>query len=313
MNIPFNWQMRSFVFTCYPLEGESIQECVFRYRGILESLGCTYYVIGLEKCPTTRRDHGQGFAQLSRKKWFNTIAKAMNCHIERQRGTVKEAVDYCKKDGSFVEGGEVRQYDSLEQQKRERWIRAMQAAKSGNLESLEQDMPSMLICHVSQLKQIQSLFLKQEDVSSRRCIWLWSRSTGNGKTRAVRESFPHAYWHPKDTSTWDGYRCNEHREVIFDDVDGSHTWLGSALKRFADIYPAQCNVKYGYQPLNYQVLIVTSNFHINEIWNGRLYDALKRRFTVLEALNWDEELGLMVNYNSIRSSWNSILMHNNII
>jgi hypothetical protein len=57
----------------------------------------------LERAPTTGKLHLQLFARMSKVTRMNTIrARFAGCHVERMKGTLQQAEDYCTKVG---EGG----------------------------------------------------------------------------------------------------------------------------------------------------------------------------------------------------------------
>lgn len=98
---------RDWCFTCFNTELKlDFQEDKIRY-----------ICYGVEKCPTTDREHYQGFAIFARtcrvpraKEW---IGGGDGTHLESRRGTRDQARDYCRKsDGEFVEWGT---YEALTQ------------------------------------------------------------------------------------------------------------------------------------------------------------------------------------------------------
>lgn len=75
-----------------------------------------YVVFQEEKCPDTGRLHLQGFIQMKKRVRLTGMKKLFGdkVHFERRRGTVQEAIDYCKKSESstgrvFEEGKVVSQ------------------------------------------------------------------------------------------------------------------------------------------------------------------------------------------------------------
>lgn len=62
---------------------------------------------GTEFCPTTRRQHQQGWLILDKPIRFKTL-KAFFCstiHWEKMAGTVQQSIDYCSKDGHYFAFG----------------------------------------------------------------------------------------------------------------------------------------------------------------------------------------------------------------
>lgn len=67
-----------------------------------------YLVYGRELCPTTGRQHWQCYCQLKKKTRFSTLKNLLDgdYHIEACRGSPKDNIAYCKKDGDFTEHGD---------------------------------------------------------------------------------------------------------------------------------------------------------------------------------------------------------------
>ena len=66
-----------------------------------------YYIIGKEYA-STGTPHLQGYAELIGTHRLNAVKRIFGSntmHIEKRRGTQDEAINYCKKDGDFVEHG----------------------------------------------------------------------------------------------------------------------------------------------------------------------------------------------------------------
>jgi len=108
--------------------------------------------------------------------------------------------------------------------------------------------------------------------------WIYGRP-GIGKTRGVLERFPDAY--EKDKSKyWNGYTDQE--TVLIDDLEQDEKFMLGQLKKICQEKPFMAEDKFGQlRPVRPKKIIVTSNFHFDQIWTQPLdIEALARRFKV---------------------------------
>ena len=76
---------------------------------VMRELHCHYVVGGLEKCPETGRWHYHLYMEFDRPWAFARLKAYLPFHvndIQPRFGSVKEAIDYCKKDKQWFEYGE---------------------------------------------------------------------------------------------------------------------------------------------------------------------------------------------------------------
>ena len=65
-----------------------------------------YLAYGKEKCPTTLREHWQGFAYSFKPQRFSAFLKLLpKCHVEQMKGNFRENEVYCQKEGKYTEFG----------------------------------------------------------------------------------------------------------------------------------------------------------------------------------------------------------------
>lgn len=95
-----------------PTEIEHIEKII---RDIQQhSSEFTYLVYGKETS-ASGTPHLQGYSEGKTRRSLVGIKRSLgrNIHAEQRRGTGLEAANYCKKDGDFVEAGELVSYSKL--------------------------------------------------------------------------------------------------------------------------------------------------------------------------------------------------------
>lgn len=255
-----------------------------------------YAIVGEEICPDTGRRHGQGYVYFTNRQYFSGAKQHIGprCHIEKARGSISDNVAYCSKDGRYKESGtrpkEAGQ-SGAEATKR-KWIQIYETAKSGNLDAIEKEV---LIRHYNSLRRIA---FDHAHTSSRTLhhlprVGLWIHGEpGVGKSRFVRRRYS-SLFEKQINKWWDGYRGQD--IVLLDDLDVVHHVLGHHIKRWADIYPFNAEVKGGAMTIRPRGVIVTSNYAPSDIWSdSSMIDAITRRFEVyinqtsdtLELIEW---------------------------
>lgn len=179
----------------------------------LDSFECDYIIYGKE-VGESGTPHLQGYVALLNKKRLPWLKKHFHpkCHLEVKRGTVSEALNYCKKDGDFVERGEVpkEQTERGRMTATERYQKIIKHAREGNMFEIEENEPQVFLQYNRILK---SLFVcdKQPRLFTRG-IWICGPS-GCGKTSGVMAACENGYFEkPPRTKWWDGY---QNEKVIY--------------------------------------------------------------------------------------------------
>ncbi len=75
-------------------------------QSIMDETAFTYVICG-EEVGDSGTPHIQGYAELEKQTRFNTVVRMLpqGTHIESRRGTAQQAMEYCKKDGTWHEAG----------------------------------------------------------------------------------------------------------------------------------------------------------------------------------------------------------------
>ena len=168
--------------------------------------------------------HLQGFVMFK-----NAVAKPTkffneSYHFERARGTPVQALEYCQKDGDFVEFGEKpmsheeKSVKGGEAMKR-RYEEAFEAAKEGRLDDIPADLRTR---HYNTYKKIKFDYTQpaeSNDILNN--YWIYGPS-GTGKSRSVRDFFGDSLYVKNQNKWFDGY--NGENFILIDDVHPDRDW-----------------------------------------------------------------------------------------
>lgn len=220
-----------------------------------------YWCYGREQCPTTNREHYQGFIVFKRTHRIPGAKRILGggdgTHLEARQGTRRQAVDYCKKDGDFTEWGvlETLTYDELFKQ---------------DLNFLKENYPAFFCRFHKGLSLLKSgNQAKWRDVEVH-IIW---GSTGTFKTRTVME-MDDVYKLDPPYSWFDGYYGE--KILLLDDYKKGAISRGFLLN-LCDGYKLRLETKGSHTWAAWNKVYITSNFDPNN-W---ACDALKRRITTI--------------------------------
>jgi len=236
-----------------------------------------YMIYGREHCPTTGTPHLQGYVVFSAMKRLSSLKKLNSCaHWEIAKADTDDNVAYCSKaDPNPYESG-VKPRNRKEQAigQKEHYADVIRSAKEGTCET---EYPQEFLRYHGTIKRMYRP--KLEDLAEYSAYW-YVGPPGTGKSRKARDLYPGLY-NKLLNKWWDGY---EHEDVVLlDDFSKSNVHTGDALKNWADHYPFRAEVKGSSMMIRPKVIIVTSNYEIEELWpeDPELVAALKRRFKVV--------------------------------
>jgi len=236
---------------------------------LVDGLSCRYIVYGKE-VGESGTPHLQGFVSFPCPRSLSGVIKSLpGCHVEVCRN-VPAAIEYCKKDGEWVDRGVAPLEHSAVAKKTnaERWA----LAKEGRFEELSPE--SIRVYEYIYKKHRPNPEILQELSSE----WYYG-APGTGKTRKALEENPGAYIKDPKTVWWDSYEGQD--VVIIDDFDKYQVSQGGDMKRWLDRYPFQAQFKGGSQVIRPTKIIVTSNYHPDEIWEDQItQDAITRRVKI---------------------------------
>lgn len=259
---------RTYVFTVNNYSDDDIET--------LKDIEYKYIIIGKE-VGKKGTPHLQGYITFDNKKSWKQLTEIMpkQAWFEQARGDSKSNYDYCGKDNLFFEDGD-RPISKKEQGELEkaRWKRAREAAISGDLSTVDDDI---YIRHIKNLEHIAKKHKpKPQNLDKCNCEWIYG-PPGTGKSHKARAENPDLYL-KMPNKWWDDY--NDEEAVLIDDFE--HTMLRGMLKIWADRYIFRCETKGGTIVIRPKKLIITSNYSIADLFGNEdpmLVEALEGRFT----------------------------------
>ncbi len=235
---------------------------------------CKYIKYGKE-VGESGTPHLQGMIGFKSQRRTNAVIKLFpGAHIEIMKGRVDQSDAYVSKDGDCTVYGTLPMTSKAKGKKeKERWTKALSAAKSGNFDEIDDDIR---VRYYSTIKRIYDDHRKDpEPISLLTNEWVWG-PTGTGKSRSVAAKYPNAYYKLLN-KWWDGY--SDQDTVVIEDLDPFNCKLGGDIKRWADHRPFPAEYKGGVKVVRPKRIVITSNYHPSDIWSDpNTYDPILRRF-----------------------------------
>lgn len=258
---------RNFVFTLNNYTDAHLEQ--------LASIECKYLGFGKE-IGEKLTIHLQGVIVFETLKSLKQAIKLLKgAHVEVMKGNLEQAISYCQKEGDYAERGErpksqKERGQAGKEAEQERWDLARRAAVEGRFDDIPSDI---YIRHDTALHRIRQRCLKEtvHDLDGELQHEWWYGAPGTGKTSKAKKEYPDAYIKDPQERWWDGYDGQE--VVIIDDFDKYQKAQGGDMKRWLDRYVVQAPVKGGYMPIRPHKIIVTSNYHPDEIWDDEITQA----------------------------------------
>ena len=256
-----------------------------------------YYVFGKEIAPETGTKHLQGYIVFKNRLRMNQVQDLLKhkAHVEVARTSHAANIKYCKKEGDFIEDGEIPIDGCIKgaEATKEKWDNVRKLASANNFAEIPSDI---YVRYIRNLKQIAiDNWTPPADLESVCGIWYFGQS-GNGKSTKARNDFPNAYF--KRANKWfDGYQGQE--TIIIDDLDKTHDFLAYDLKIWTDKFSFTAETKGGHILIRPKNIVVTSQYTIQEIWgedpnerskhkDNKTVEALERRFKQIEIKKWNQ-------------------------
>lgn len=253
-----------------------------------------YYHAGAEQCPTTGKQHLDGYYETGTQRKLKTELNKWNKFfgngfgdLQIARGTFQENLEYSKKeDGRFETHGEPSAGQGARTDLKE--IRDKLTAGETTVDELVLQNPEIFHTYGRTLQKIEDVALRQKfRTIEPRCTWYWG-PTGVGKSHIAFKDFdPNTCYVWKNDNGWqDGYTGQG--TIILNDYRGSIPF--GELLQICDKWPYYVKRR-GREPapLMADTIIFTSSMPPKEIYKNidkeDSLNQLYRRVTVIHLEN----------------------------
>lgn len=274
-------QGKTWVFTDF--------ELIKDYSG----LNFKYLIYGVETCPDTGKTHHQGYAEFETNRRLSALKKFNSTiHWELRQGTQAQAIDYCMKDGEFVEFGE-KKGKSNQGSRSDIKLAKKLVSEGAGMKTIIEQVDSYQAVRMAELSLKYSEKKRNWETN---VIWLHG-PTGSGKTRKAVELSGDNYWMSgRNLKWWEGY--DAHENVIIDDFRKDFCTFHELL-RILDRYPYTLEVKGTSRQLLAKQIIITSCYAPDVVYDTREDVAqLLRRISRIEKLEIGMGFGIEVKGNT---------------
>ena len=225
---------RDYCFTCFDTE-----MCEFNKENV------KYICYGREVCPTTQKEHLQGFAMFKRtcrmpkaKEWLGS----KEIHVESRKGTRDQAREYCKKDGKFWEWGEYERLSNKEMLKMP-------------VNYIKENEPLLFVRYHNGIEKLN--MDKGDKWRKLEVVWLWGEA-GSGKTREAMAG-DSVFKLDRPYQWFDGYEGED--TLVLDDVVKEDFRENRGLfLNLLDGYQLRLNIKGSYTYAKWTKVYITSNW-----------------------------------------------------
>nr|UOF76839.1 rep protein [Cressdnaviricota sp.] len=250
--------------------------------------------------------HIQGFIVFKNQVKWKTLMNRIRCYWDPkyEKATCEHNRNYVGKFGDkwtqkptpleFWEAGTMPMSAAERSKKggeatKEMWQNVIQLAKENNFQDLAVEQPEIMVKHIGNLQKVRTqLQERPRDLAPGTKCGIWIMGVpGTGKSHHVKSVFPsHKLFWKSLNKWWCGWQP-QHKYAFLDDVGAEQaTWIGYFLKIWTMEGAFQAEMKGASQLIRPELIIVTSNSSIQELFGNHndsaLVDALYRRFTVIK-------------------------------
>lgn len=258
-------RLRNWCFTAWTDSFLTCDEDAIQYLGY-----------GIETCPKTDKKHFQGYVEFKKAFTMKSVKSIFNdntIHLEPRKGTQKQAIEYCEKDGDFYEFGEPKRQGSRNdlQTMRE------EIANGADMSSIVQTVTSFQALRGAEL--LLKYCEEPRPVQDIEVLWCYGE-TGSGKSHFAYQNYQNIF-RPINEKWWEGY--DGHDCILFDDIRGTNVSF-ERLLQLCDKYPFRIETKGGSRQVKYTKIVFTCPWSVKDFCtkfysSSDKYSQLYRRIT----------------------------------
>ena len=248
-----------------------------------------YLAYAKETCPSTGKEHWQGFAYAKTPMKLPGWKKLFpGAHIEAMRGDFKSNTVYCSKEGQLIEHGQPpRQGERTDIQE----LKVQLDAGKRPLEIADEvDGMFGVIARTHRFAESYFQYKRAKTLAHDRTapdVYVRIGPPGTGKTRWMDDTYGVGNWvtAPDNNGQW--FDNCDHDVILFDDVEAGAIPTTSQFKRLTDRYPIKVPVKGGFITWKPRVIVFTSNSHPKQWWpelSQFNLEAIERRITSIDVI-----------------------------
>lgn len=238
-----------------------------------------YYICGIEQGQDRQTIHYQGYVYFANACGMARVKALLpRAHLEPQRGSNKQAIEYCKKDGEYEEWGDAPDQGGGKTQ-REKWRSLIELSERGELGRIRLEFPGEYFRYHERIRSLR--IRRTTPINGDLEHEWWYGPTGTGKSRKLWDTYPD-HFSKELNKWWCGY--NDEEVVAIEEWCPKNECTASFLKIWADRYPFPAQVKGGsLKKIRPRKIIILSNYTIDQCFEkAEDRDPIKRRFKVIQ-------------------------------